>query len=103
MADWKRTVHIESEWSKTREGEMTVQQLSAALVTKLKQLEPFTDPHSYINEELESLIYEFESLSEDEDADSDDFDLVMEQLFDWGDIKLDNRFNGAKVCFIHTF
>ena len=101
MPNWKRTVDIVEAMDKTRDETITVQELSAIVVTKLKELEPFTE--SNINDELADLIDEFESLAGDEDTDSDAFDDVYDRLCDWGDTKLDNKWNGDKVCWIKTF
>lgn len=101
MANWKRTVNIAEEWNKTRDGEMTIQELSAVIVTRLKEVEPFHDRD--IDEELENLIEEFQTLAEDSSSDTDDFDEIYDRLCDWGDTKLDNQWNGAKVCWIKTF
>ena len=44
----------------------------------------------------------FEELAENEDADEEDFDYVMSDLYDWGDTSLDNKFGGVKMCWINT-
>ena len=56
-----------------------------------------------IDEKRDELVDEFRSLSEDPDADLNDLDYVMDELYDWADIGLDGRWNGKKVCWVETF
>ena len=50
----------------------------------------------------EDIILEFLALAADPSADADSFDAVMEQLYDWADIALDEKWNGRKACWVDT-
>lgn len=48
------------------------------------------------------IVEEFQALSADPESDADNFDAVMERLYDWADIALDETWNGRKVCWVDT-
>ena len=50
----------------------------------------------------EDIVLGFLALASDPDADADDFDEVMERLYDWADTSLDDYWNGRKVCWVNT-
>ena len=50
--------------------------------------------HDYVFE-LEAIIMGFES-----SKDTDDFDCVLEQLYDFGDIQLDNKWPPTKMMWV---
>lgn len=100
MAQWQRTIRLQPTWDKAKSHEISIQELAAVISKKLKALRPFND--DYIDSERDNLVDEFEGLAEDESADREDFDDIMCRLYDWGDMKLDNDWNGKKVCWIDT-
>jgi hypothetical protein len=101
MTDWQRTLDVSDVWDQVSDGEISVPAFAGMVATRLKRLKPFAD-HIVENEKLE-LVDQFESMSEDSTSDFDDFDLVWNELYEWGDTSLDNRFNGKKVCWIKIF
>jgi putative heme iron utilization protein len=99
MAKWKYRIDVKDAWKQAKNGEITIQELAAIVVGQLKALEPYnrqSDP------DLIDVVNEFESLAEDKNAGRDDFDVVWEQLYDWGDITLDQRWPREKMCWIAT-
>jgi hypothetical protein len=103
MADWRRTLNIADAMEQTRDGAMEIQELARIIGTGLSAMKPFIGYSAVERERLE-LIDNFEAMAEDSGViDPDTFDGLLGLLFDWGDIALDNRFNGKKVCFIQTF
>lgn len=102
MAQWQRTLDLSDVWDKGLERKISVSTLSAIVVERLKALPSFGIRHSSIDEEKENIIEEFKILAEDPTADFDDFDCVLEDLYNWGDISLDGKFAGKKVCWIRT-
>lgn len=106
MADWQRKLKLNPEWDQCKEGEITPQELAASIAAKLEKLEKFNN--EYVDGQLDDLICEFQYLSKDtlENLEEirEEFDEIMNQLYDWGDIKLSGGFFDAKkVCWIDTF
>lgn len=102
MANWQRTLVLKDVWPKFREDELSVQEVAKVVSERLAELKPFNVKH--IDKQKEELVDEFEALSEDEDADTNNFDDVLERLYDWADTPLDgNVLSGKKVCWVATF
>ena len=101
MANWQRKLNLKDVWNKsTEDGDMTVQELAGVISKRLKALRPLGDDG--VDVERDEIADEFEGLSEDPDADTNDFDNVMASLYDWGDMALDNNWPPKKVCWIAT-
>jgi len=100
MANWQCKVDFSKYTEQYNQGELSVQEFAKIVAEKLKGLEKFKNPD--INSQLEGIICGFYILSvEDEDEYSEeDFDYLLEELYNWGDISLDNKFGGKKVCWI---
>jgi hypothetical protein len=102
MANWQNVIRLQPEWGQAKSGEISVASMAAVIAKKLRALSKsgrHLDDH---REELEDLIDEFEDLSRDPMAVDDDLDGLMGQLYDWGDRRLDNDWNGKKLCWIDT-
>lgn len=97
MANWQRRLDIRDVWDKDK---MTVQELAAVIANRLKALNPFGD--EYIDNQREELVDEFQSFSEDKEGTKGEFDSLMSELYDWGDISLDSAWPPKKVCWIST-
>ncbi len=104
MADWQRTIHLNPEWDKALNEEISPQEMAGIVAKRLASLSPLTGSVALAIAELVrgQLIEEFEQLAKDEDAGDNEFNELMTQLYDWGDRTLDNHWNGKKVCFIDT-
>ena len=99
MSDWQYMIHFKEEWDKWPD-EVSTQELSKIIAKKLRELDCPT-PDDIYDKRFE-IAEEFEILAcdPDLDVDTDDFDYIMEMLYDWGDTSLDDHFNGKKVCWI---
>jgi hypothetical protein len=102
MANWQRTLRLNPEWEQAQEHEISTQELAGAVATKLKLLKPFKAEWDDINTERDDIADEFLNLAEDEAATQQNFNYVMQSLYDWGDQRLDGDWNGKKVCWIDT-
>ena len=80
MSDWQRKVDFSAYTEKYNEGELSIQEFAKIVAEKLKTLRKFED--EYIDNQLEEIIWSFED------------------LYNWGDTPLDNKFGGKKVCWI---
>jgi len=100
MSNWQRTLDISTEWKAAGEDKITPQVLAEAIATKLEMLKKFNIVG--IDSEKDYLIERFKDIVEDPDADFDDLDTVMSDLYDWGDISLDTQWAGKKVCWVKT-
>lgn len=102
MSNWKRTLNLLPEWNHAKDNEIDFQELAGIISLRLDRLAPFSD-RPYVEEARQELVYEFESLSLDDDATVEDFDSLMNELYDWADTSLDGNFGGDKVCWVKTF
>lgn len=101
MANWQRNLRLWPEWDQASEGEITVHELATVIAERLRGLKDFGGIHQSIDEDRIYLAEEFEDLSNDKDADTSDFDELMERLYDWADIQIGGKFFDAKkVCWI---
>ena len=100
MANWQRKLSLIDEWNKHDTGEITIQALAKLVAERIRSLDKFGDEE--IDEQRDEIANDFEALAEDENADVNDFDYMLQSLYDWGDRSLDDKWNGKKVCWIAT-
>jgi len=103
MANWQMNIELNDFWHKYP-GELSLQQVAQKLIERLNSVKPevakrFPD---YLDE-FSECIEDLEPFAEDPDMDIDSFDYALEALYDWADIKLDDEWNGKKLCWINTF
>lgn len=96
MSNWVRVLNIKEEWKKANDFEISVQELSKVIYTRL---ENFSLKNDFT---LQDIIEDFKRLAEDELSDFDEFNFVMQYLYDWADTPLDREWNGKKNCWIET-
>lgn len=101
MADWQSELDLSDVWYNTSVGEISIHKLAGIISERLDKIRPSED-EDILATQLE-LVDAFLSISEDKECSEDDFDYEMENLYDWADTKLDNSWNGKKVCWIRTF
>lgn len=103
MSDWQLRLDLKDVWDKYPD-EITIQELSKTIVQRLKKLE--TNVMTWFTDEVvhgwSDLIYEFEIMSTDKELTEEEFNNTMDTLYDWGDLHLDEKFGGKKVCWIAT-
>jgi len=108
MSDWQRTLDIHESWVKAEKDELPAHILAKEIAEKLRALKPFpenSDANSvtnYINWKLDEVAREFENIAEEEEDDTEWFDIAMYELYNWADISLDGRFGGKKNCWVRT-
>lgn len=105
MANWQRTLNLLPEWKQAENKEISVQEMAKVVSQRLAMVTPFDDYS--IEEERRELIDEFTIISEINDGDDliENFDSVMDQLYDWADQKVGNSesfFDRKKVCWVKT-
>lgn len=100
MSDWRRKLDFSDYTEKYDEGELSIQEFAKIVAEKLKGLRDFDD--FGIDCAKDDLIFEFEDIAEDGEGfyGEDEFNYVLNRLYDWGDISLDDKFGGKKVCWI---
>lgn len=99
MSDWQCKLDLTDIWNK-HPGEITIQELCKIISDRLSKLVvPEIDEIEYDHLDL---CDEFEILSTDKEATVEEFDEIMQDLYDWGDTSLDNEFAGKKICWIAT-
>lgn len=96
MANWHFRINYNDAKAKYRKGEITIPQLCGVVVEKLQPIHArmvqradevvgsMSTVYTEAAEELADIIYEFEAISTD-GGDGDDYDDVLEQLYDWAD------------------
>jgi len=77
MANWKTKVNLEDLHTAFQEKTITVQQLAAGVAARLKL-------NRYASE-LEEIIDYFISISEDSEADVEEYDYALAELYDFAD------------------
>jgi len=96
MASWQRKILLGDVWESDN-----IQLISRTIADRLAAL-PRIWGFDRVEQERERLVSEFSILVDDADATTYDFDVAMEELYDWGDTSLDDKLNGKKVCWIST-
>lgn len=100
MANWQSELDLSDLWKSFNEGEIVVNMLSHKVSNRLKDLKVVEDKDIIM--ERDDIADEFEMLGMEDNPSIDDFDNVLERLYDWGDISLDGKCGGKKVCWIKT-
>ena len=100
MSKWQRTLDLKDAWKKAEDREIEAHELAKIIAERLLELKAFKIPD--IDREKANLIEELLYLSEDDTITYDDIDDVLNYLYNWGDVSLDEKFGGKKVCWIKT-
>ena len=104
MANWKYKINVVDVWKKCDAGECEVWEVADALAKQIKKLAPIISIKYYdYADELEEIGGEFEYFAECKETDADEFDCILERLYDWGDITLSiDKWPQDKLCWIAT-
>ncbi len=100
MARWQRTLDIADSWHKCKAGEITHHEMAREIETKLRAMKPLSDETAEIYREM--LADDFGDLASDPTATDEDFNAVMDELYDWGDTSLGGPWPHKKVCWVET-
>lgn len=96
MSDWQSELNLKDVWEC---GNVHAIALTAS--QRLKAMNAI--PDVYLEEERINIADEFFEIAQDKSAGTSDFDDVMCRLYDWADARLDDQWNGKKVCWVSTF
>jgi len=94
MSKWLCRLNIADVHEAARNHEITPQQLANSIAVRLSALKC---PAS-VEAEKDELVVDFTEFSQGE-GDFDDFDEIMEKLYDWADTSLSFS---VKVCWVNT-
>ena len=98
MADWKNTVDFSVQKKSFLDGKLSLQDLAAAAAKAVRSaIHSLNDDLKF---ERDRIADEFDSIATDSVATAEDFDDVLERLYDWGDTRLSPEWNGKKVAWI---
>ena len=114
MADWQTKIDLKNVWPDGDDdpdipaiaGEISRQLkaldlsfLDGAKITPGKRSGPRMCDADVLKQMASELAQEFEDLSKEADPDADDFDDLMESLYDWADHGVGGR---KKICWVST-
>jgi len=107
MSQWQLKLEIKDIMEKLRYDEFTLQEGAKEIVNRLEKLRLVMESKfaDYLTE-FEEVIDDFEMFAEDDSMNDEveEFDYRLGNLYDWGDIKLDNDIIGGKaLCWINNF
>lgn len=103
MANWLFKIHVADVFQKAKAGDAAPQDVANAIVRELERIAPFVMLHDNLDEsELDDLIEDFRELAAEPILRVSDFDLALEQLFDWGDTCLDDEWPTKKMCWVNV-
>ena len=106
MADWQRTLNLLPEWKQTQDGKISPSDMAGVISKRLLDLRPFGGDEFGVDHERVVMAEAFEDLSTDAEVDTEEFDALMSDLYDWADTRLDDGvgfFGAQKACWVKTF
>lgn len=86
MSNWKYRICLSDLRAKYEEKEITIVELSLKISERLRTLKIKQEDTRYKND-LKDIIIEFVTSCND----TEDFDCILNKLYDWGDIRLNTR------------
>ena len=108
MTDWQFRLEFRDLWKDERDGKISLLDVSKGVVERIKALAPVIrkrkdEMYQDAADDLENdILPMFEELVEEENEDTEDFDFALSYLYDWADGRLDDEWNGKKVCWVNT-
>lgn len=97
MATWARILKLTPEWHLAARREISVQAMATVVFQRLARLKPFGD--DYLDRQCEEIADTFECLAGNPQADWDNFDAAMVELYNWGE----KEWGSLNACSIRTF
>lgn len=89
MANWKTRLEFKELWKEHKDGSKSIQDVAKSVAEALK-----VHPEYEADAELQDVTNQFEEFASDTSATADDFDGILEDLYDWAD---------AARCWVATF
>lgn len=100
MAIWKQTLNLMDVFTSVQDEEISPREGLEKILSRFVALKPYED--EYVEGERQHLIEEIEMIIDD-DNDFEDVDYVLNELYDFGDIKISGEFfDAVKACWIKT-
>ena len=101
MANWLKTLDLGDVMEVDEDDSSSLSDFCKVVSERLK---PLTHPlwPDWVAEWKDSLVEDFFELHASEVDDVHDVDEQLRDLYEWGDISLDGKVGGKKVCFIET-
>lgn len=96
MVEWNHTLRIGDIWKSADDREITPQETARRIADRLSALKVSDD----FADDRECVVECFMDVAETPDATFDDFDVAMDALYDWGDIRLSDGWPGKRLCWI---
>lgn len=98
MVYWRYRLELKDDWAAAKADNLQPHELAQRIVEKAKALPVFD-----ADEELQDIMTDFEFITDD--SMFDDFDDVLEQLYDWADQEIPpfGTWPRHKMCWIATF
>lgn len=100
MAQWQRELDLREIWRLGIEHPDQLDAVAKGIAVQIRALKKFGD--EYYDYESEDIAWEFDSLSTSDEVTTEEFDDLMERLYDWADQSLDGKVGGKKVCWVKT-
>lgn len=100
MANWVTKLDLRDITAQVQDGNATAAQMAGVIADRLEALEGVPQEVDAVRLEL---VRDFRDLSSDASLDNDGLDNHLEDLYDWADTPLDNKWNGRKTCWVSTF
>jgi len=94
MSHWVKKIDLKDVWNEAENGELSILALTKILVERLSVIhysKKDSERFEQLNQDLEEIIGWFEDLIEDENEDADEFDSVLNEIYDFGDRIISNN------------
>ena len=97
MANWQNRLELKDLWEAHDLNKIDTSQLAKAVAKRIRKLKCYKE----YEDDLEEIAIEFEAC----DNNDDEFDGILAELYDWGDMVLPTPKGQMtrKVCWIATF
>lgn len=97
MPDWQNTLTLEK-FRSALEGSVPPYGAAREIAELLPNMKRGLTPS--LVDERDEIADAFKSFADDASGDHEDFNTIMERLYKWADTRLDDEWNGKKVCWI---
>ena len=100
MANWQTRLRLKDIY---HDKSLKTSELAIKVAERLRKMTLPANLDEYTCEERDDIAWEFEAIAEDADCGVNDFDCVMERLYNWADMPLDSGWPQKKLCWVETF
>lgn len=102
MTNWQRQLDLHEEWEKVQPGDTPgMNAFCAFTANALKNLTKFD--RKDVDDVRDELVERFEGAANDDTLSTEEFDQLMDDLYNWGDMQIGGAFfNAVKVCWVNV-